>query len=84
MEEEDSDEEHDQHELDDHDDPAEDVQEWIELDDVVYNSHEYYIDDDMMIIIDLYDDDDMTNPYNVDSRSDDMDADLDEEDDRIY
>ena len=38
----------------------------------------------MMIITDLDDDDDMTNPYNVDSGSDDKDDDLDEEDDEIY
>ena len=29
----------------------------------------------------ITDDDDMANPYNVDSRSDDTDDDLDEEDD---
>ena len=38
----------------------------------------------MMSITDLNDDDDMSNPYNVDSGSDDMDDDLDEEDDEIY
>ena len=45
----------------------------------------------MMIIIDLDDDDDMANPYNVESGSDDTDDDLDEEyydldeeDDEIY
>ena len=34
----------------------------------------------MMIVTDLDDDDDMANPYNVDSRYDD----LDEEDDEVY
>ena len=42
----------------------------------------------MMIINDLYVDDDMANPYNVDSGSDDMDDDFDddfnEEDDEAY
>ena len=38
----------------------------------------------MMIITDLDDNDDMANPYNIDSRSDDMDDDLDEEDDEVY
>ena len=42
----------------------------------------------MMIITDLDDDDDMANPYNVDSVSDyiddDLDDDLDEEDDEVY
>ena len=59
LEEEDNDEDHNQHELDDHDDPEEDAQELVESDDVAYNSHEYYIDDDMMSIIELDDDDDM-------------------------
>ena len=45
--------EHDQHELDDGDDPAEDVlQETVEFDDVANNSDEIYIDDDTMSIID--------------------------------
>ena len=34
-----------------------------------------------MSVTNLDDDDDMANPYNVDSRSDDIDDDLDEEDD---
>ena len=42
----------------------------------------------MMIVTDLDDDDDMANPYNVDSRSDDtddaFDDDLDEEYDEFY
>ena len=42
----------------------------------------------MMIVTDLDDDDDMSNPYNVDSRSDDtngnLDDELDEEDDEVY
>ena len=41
-----------------------------------------------MSVIDLDDDDDMANPYNVDSRSDDIhedfNDDLDEEDDEVY
>ena len=76
LEEEDDDEEHDQHdELNDHDDPAEDVQELVESDDAIDNAHEYSIDDDMMIVTDLDDDDDMANPFNDD---------LDEEDDEVY
>ena len=42
----------------------------------------------MMIISDLDDDDDMANPYNVDSGcddpDDDLDDDLDEEYDEVY
>ena len=38
----------------------------------------------MMIVIDLDDNDDMANPYNVESVSDDTDGDLDEEDDEVY
>ena len=38
----------------------------------------------MMIVTHLDDDDDMDNPYNVDSRSDDIDDDFDEEDDEVY
>ena len=34
-----------------------------------------------MSVTDLDDNDDMANPYNVDSRYDDIDDDLDEEDD---
>ena len=34
----------------------------------------------MMIITEINEDDDMANPYNVDSRSDDIDDELDEED----
>ena len=37
-----------------------------------------------MSVTDLDDDDDMANPYNVHSGSDDTDDDLDEEDDEIY
>ena len=36
-----------------------------------------------MSVTDLDDDDDMANPYNVESGSDDIDYDLDEEDDKI-
>ena len=60
-----------QDDLDDHV-PEEDVKELVESDDVANNAHEDYIDDDMMIITNL-DDDDMTNPYNVDSGSNDTD-----------
>ena len=91
LEEEDEYEEHDQHELDANDVPTEDVQELVESYDVGDNAHEYYIDDDTMSITDLDDDDDMANPYNVDSGFDDTDDgldqeddDLDEEDDEIY
>ena len=38
----------------------------------------------MMIVTNLDDDDDMANPYNVDSRSDDTDDDLDEEYDKFH
>ena len=38
----------------------------------------------MMIVTDLDDDDDMANPYNVDSGYDYTDDDLDEEYDEIY
>ena len=79
LEEEDDDEEHDQHELYDDDDPVEYFQELVESNDVADNTHEEYIDDDTMSVTDLDDDDDMDNPYNVESRSDDMDDDLDEE-----
>ena len=37
-----------------------------------------------MNVTDLDDDDGMANPYNVDSGSDDIDDDLDEEDYEIY
>ena len=36
-----------------------------------------------MSVTDLDDDDDMANPYNVDSVSDDTDDDLDEEEDDV-
>ena len=36
-----------------------------------------------MSVTDLDDDDDMANPYNVDSTSDDTDDELDEEDDDV-
>ena len=84
LEEEDDDEDHDQHDLDHHDDPKEDVEELVESDDVVDNAHGDDIEDDMMIIIDLDDDDDMSNPYNVDFGYDDTDDDLDNEYDEIY
>ena len=38
----------------------------------------------MMSVTHLDDDDDMANPYNVESGSDDTDDELDEEDDEIY
>ena len=38
----------------------------------------------MMIENDIDDDDDMANPYNVESGSDDIDDDLDEEDDEFH
>ena len=38
----------------------------------------------MMIVIEINDDDDMANTYNVDSRSDDTYDDLDEEDDEFH
>ena len=38
----------------------------------------------MMIVTDLDDDDDMANPYNVDSRSDDTEDDLNEKDDELF
>ena len=37
-----------------------------------------------MIVTDLDDNDDMANPYNVDSGSDDTDDELDEEGDEFY
>ena len=83
LEEEYEDKEHDQIELDD-DDPTEDVQGIVESDDVADNSHEDYINDDTMSVTDLDDDVDMTNPYNIESGSDDIDDDMDEEDDEIY
>ena len=42
---------------------------------MVDNVHEDDIDDD---------DDDMANPYNIDSGLDDTDDELDEEDDEVY
>ena len=48
------------------------------------NVHEDDIDDEMMIVTDIYDDDDMANPYNFDSSSDDTDDELDEEYDEVY
>ena len=41
------------------------------------NVHEDDIDDDMMIVTDIYDNNDMDNPYNADSGSHDIDDDLD-------
>ena len=38
----------------------------------------------MMIITNIDDNDDMKNPYNVDSGLDDTDDDLDEEDDEVH
>ena len=76
--------EHDQHELGDDDDLEEDVlQEIIESEDVTNNVDEIYTDDDTMSITNDDDDDDMANPYNVESGSDDIDDDLDEEDNEI-
>ena len=83
LEEQDDDEEHAQQELDDDDDPIEDVQELVESYGVADNAHEDYTDDAMMSLTDLDDDDDMSNPYNVDSGFDDTDDDLDEEDDDV-
>ena len=83
LEEEDDDEYHDQHELDDHV-PEEDVKELFESNDVSNNAHEDYINDDMIIVTEFDDDDDMANTYNVDFGSDDTDDDLDEEDDEVY
>ena len=37
-----------------------------------------------MIVTDINDDDDMANPFNVDSGSNDTDDDLDEEDDEFH
>ena len=37
-----------------------------------------------MIVTHLDDDDDMTNPFNVDSGFDDTDDEFDEEDDEVY
>ena len=37
-----------------------------------------------MIVTDLDDDDDMANPYNIDSGSDDTNDELDEEYDELY
>ena len=73
----------DQHELYVDDDPTKDVQELVESDDAADNSHEDYIDDDMMSVTDLDDNDDMSNPYNVDSVSNDTDDEMDEEDDDV-
>ena len=74
--------EDDQHELDDHV-WEEDVEELVESDDVEDNVHEDDTDDDMMILTEPDDDDDMANPYNVDSGSDDTDDELDEEYDEL-
>ena len=74
--EEENDFEHDQHELDDHVREEYD-EELVELDDVTDNVHEDDIDDDIMIITDIDDDDDLGNPYNVESRQDDTYDDLD-------
>ena len=56
----------------------------VELNDVANNAHEDDIDDDMMIVIDIDDNDDIANPYNVDSDSYDTYDDLDEEYDEVY
>ena len=84
LEEEYDDEEHDQLELADDVDPIEYVQGIVESDDLADNVDEDYSDDETMSVTDVDDDDDMANPYNVDSGSNDMDDDLDEEDDEIY
>ena len=67
LEEEHNDKEHDQLELADDDDPTEDVQGIVESDDVADNAVEDYSDDDTMSVTD---DDDMANPYNVDTDDD--------------
>ena len=75
----------DQHELDvdDHNVTQEDVEESVEADDVRDNVHdEDDIDDYHFIETNNDGDDDIAfNPYNVESVSDDIDADLDGEDD---
>ena len=40
------------------------VEELVESDDVADNAYEDDIDDDMLILTNLDDDDDITNPYN--------------------
>ena len=69
--------------VDDHNVTQEDVEELVEADDVRDNVHdEDDIDDDQFIETKSDDDDDIaSNPYNVESRSDDTDEDLDGEDD---
>ena len=75
----------DQHELDvdDHNVTQEDVEELVEADDVSNNVHdEDDIDDYHFIETNNDDDDDIAfNPYNVESGSDDTDADLDTDED---
>ena len=57
----------------------------LESNDVADNAHKDDIANGMMIVTEVDDDDDMANPYNVDSTaSDDTDDDLDEEDDEVY
>ena len=70
----------DQHELDvdDHNVTQEDVEELVEADDVRDNVHD---EDDIDDYEDDSDDDIAFNPYNVESGSDDTDADLDTDED---
>ena len=75
--------EDDQHDLEHHV-PDVDDEELVESDDVADSVHEDYIVEDLMIENDINDDDDMANPYNVKSRSDDTYDDLDEEDDEVH
>ena len=56
----------DQHELDIDHGPEEYVEQLVEPDDIGDNVHEYDIDNDI-IEIDIDDDDDMANPYSVES-----------------
>ena len=81
--EEEDDVEYDHHELDDHV-LEEDIEELVETDDVADNVHEDDIDDDMMIKNDIDGDDDMDNPYHFESRSDDINDYLNEEDDEVH
>ena len=56
----------------------------VESDDVIDNGYGNYTNNDTMSVNDIDVDDDMANPSNVDSRFNDTDVDLDEEDDKIY
>ena len=70
-------------ELDDHD-VEEYVEELYEAYDVEENIHEDEIDDDMSIETNIDDDDMAINPFNVESRSDDLDVGLDKEDGQLH